>query len=390
MRIACVYVPRFAVEAERQRRPEVAARLILIGEAKVLDCSLGAESSGVSRGMRMSEAIALCPKAVVLSADAPYYQRCFTEVLDFLQEHSPDVEAGEPGVAYVSLDGFAAAPEALADELISALHKRLAYMASIGVASGKFTARIVAATSRPGVAKVIAGGTEAAFLAPLPCAHLPASEAMLWRLGLLGIETMGEIARLPLGAFQQQFGAEGKLCWELASGTDTEPLVRRTNEEAIVRRMELPAPTANLDAILIGFERLLQSAYGDTNRQGRWVRRVIARAVLDGGGAWELPVHFREALSDPKAAWFAVKNAVLRHSPERPVEELEIELVGLSGESGKQAPMFENRGKLWRQVEEAARHLSAGEGSRSSIGRIVEVEPWSRIPERRAAVDDLV
>ena len=98
----------------------------------------------------------------------------------------------------------------------------------------------------------------------------------------------------------------------------------------------------------------------------------------------------REALADPKAAWFAIKNAVVRHPPERPVEELEVELAGLSGESGKQAPMFESKGKLWRQVEEAARHLSAARATgKPSLGRIVEVEPWSRIPERRAALEEL-
>ena len=45
--IACIHVPRFAVEAERLRHPDIASRLILIGDARVLDCSLGAEASGV-------------------------------------------------------------------------------------------------------------------------------------------------------------------------------------------------------------------------------------------------------------------------------------------------------------------------------------------------------
>ena len=79
MLIACLQIPRFAVEAERlrpfgsaqDRRPDVASRLILVGEAAVLDCSLGAEASGVRRGMRMSEAIGLCHRAVVLPPDAP-------------------------------------------------------------------------------------------------------------------------------------------------------------------------------------------------------------------------------------------------------------------------------------------------------------------------------
>jgi DNA polymerase-4/protein ImuB len=387
MKIASVLVPRFAVEVERQRNPAIASRLVLIGETTVLDCSLGADSSGVTRGMRMSEAIGLCPKAVVMPPDLPFYQRCFKEMLDFLQEQSPDVEAGEPGHAYLAVGGFDLAPQALAEQLIASLHKRLGYMASVGIASGKFVSRIAAAVSRAGVSKVIDAGQEAEFLAPLPVMYLPASEAMLWRLKLLGIETMGEIARLPLGAFQQQFGLEGKRCWELACGTDEEPLVPRVSEEIIVRRVELPAPTASLETILAGLQRLLYAAYADRAREGHWVRRVIARGALDGGGAWELPISFREALADPKAAWFAVQSAVMRRPPERLVEEIEIELVGLSGESGKQAAMFEAKGKLWRQVKEAARHLNTN--GNQAIGRIVEVEPWSRIPERRTALEEM-
>lgn len=66
MHIASVHIPRFAVEVERQRRQDLATRLILIGEAAVFDCSLGAETSSVRRGMRMSEAIGLCHRAIVL------------------------------------------------------------------------------------------------------------------------------------------------------------------------------------------------------------------------------------------------------------------------------------------------------------------------------------
>ncbi len=387
MSIACAYIPRFMVEAERQRRKEIGSRLVLIGGDRVLDCSLGAEVVGIRPGMRMSEAIALSHRAVVLPADGAHYARRFEEVLGLLGELSPEVEPGDPGLAYLSLAGLGVDVQAFADGLIASLHRRLGFMAAVGVAGGKFAARVAAATSRPGLAKVVPVGEERALLAPLSCSYLPAGEAMLWRLKLLGLETIGDVAALPLGAFQGQFGPQGKRCWELAQGTDDEPLVPRTIESTVVRRLELPAPAVALEAILAGLERLTHAAYGDESRQGRWVRKAMARAALDGGGAWELPVTFREALADPKAAWFVIKTAVTRRPPERPVEELEIELVGLSGESGKQAALFESKGKLRRQVEEAARHLGAN--GKPAIGRIVEVEPWSRIPERRAALEDL-
>ncbi len=387
MSIACVYIPRFMVEAERQRRKEIGSRLVLIGDARVLDCSLGAETVGIRTGMRMSEAIALSHSAVVLPPDGAHYGRRFEEVFGLLGELSPEVEPGDPGLAYLSLAGLAVEAQPFADGLIASLHRRLGFMAGVGVAGGKFAARVAAATVRPGIAKVVPAGEERALLAPLPCTYLPVDEAMLWRLKLLGLEAIGDIAALLLGAFQQQFGPQGKRCWELAQGTDDEPLVPRATESSVVRRLEMPAPAVALEAILAGLERLTHAAYGDDSRQGRWVRKAVARAALDGGGAWELPVAFREALADPKAAWFVIKTAVTRRPPERPVEELEIELVGLSGESGKQAALFESKGKLRRQVEEAARHLGAN--GKPAIGRIVEVEPWSRIPERRAALEDL-
>jgi len=93
MPIACAHIPRFAVEVERQRRSDIATRSVLIGEGGVFDYSLGAETSGVRRGMRMSEAIGLCHRAVVLPPDLPHYQRRFDGVLDFLGVPDPEVAA---------------------------------------------------------------------------------------------------------------------------------------------------------------------------------------------------------------------------------------------------------------------------------------------------------
>jgi hypothetical protein len=147
----------------------------------------------------------------------------------------------------------------------------------------------------------------------------------------------------------------------------------------------MPSPSVSLDAILVGVERLVHSAYSDPERGNRWVRKVVARGTLEAGGTWELPVAFREALASPGDAWSAIRAAIMRRPPERPVEELEIELIGLSAESGKQASMFEGKGKLWRQVQEAVRQLET-QHDRPSIGKVIALDPRSRIPERRSAL----
>ena len=386
MLIACIHIPRFAVEAERRRRLDVASRLILIGDATVFDCSLGAEAMNVKRGMRMSEAIGHCHQAVVLPPDIPHYQRCFDEVLDLLNELGPEVEAGDLGAAFVSLNGLPVVAQSFAEELIAGMHLKFGFMASVGIANGKFSARVAASVTRPGAINIISPGGEEAFLSPLPVDYLPVGDAMRWSLNLLGLTTMGQIAGLPLGAFQAQLGPEGKRCWELAQGIDAEPLIPRITEETITRRLQLPAPAATLEAILVGVERLLYGAYGSRERGGRWVRKAVVRAALDGGGTWELSVPFREALANPRDAWFVIKNAITRRLPKRPVaEDLEIELIGLNGESGKQASMFEGKGRLWQQIEETLRQIRAQHG-RAPVGKIVAMEPSSRIPERRVAL----
>ena len=217
MPIACVHIPRFAVEVERQRRQGLSARLILIGEATVFDCSLGAETSGVRRGMRMSEAIGLCHQAVVLPPDLSCYRHRFDTVLDFLDGYSPTVEACDPstlrpfdkaqgrlrsgqglGTAYLSLDGLSVDPKPFAEGIIASLHRRFGFMPSVGIAEGKFTARVAAQTTRPGLAKVAPSGEEAAFLAPLPVDHLPAGDSMRRRLGPPGLGAEGGRSRAPL------------------------------------------------------------------------------------------------------------------------------------------------------------------------------------------------
>ena len=73
--------------------------------------------------------------------------------------------------------------------------------------------------------------------------------------------------------------------------------------------------------------------------------------------------------------------------PPRPVEEMEVTLSGLTGETGKQEGLFVAKGRRRAQLEEALRQLKARFGQ-SPVYHIVEVEPWSRIPERRLALID--
>jgi nucleotidyltransferase/DNA polymerase involved in DNA repair len=387
MCMACTHIPRFAVEVERQRRHDLAARLVLVGDATVFDCSLGADASGVRRGMRISEAIGLSHRVVVLPPDLPYYQRRFDEVLDFLEGFSPAVEAGQLGTAFLSLDGLSVDPESFADGLIASLHRRSGLMSSIGLAEGKFTARVAAVVSAPGEVCLVPEGQERRFLAPIDVSLLPCCRDTLRRLELFGLWTMGDLASLPMGAVQAQFGREGRRIWELAQGIDREPLRPLRREESIGEHLAFYAPLISREALVTAGRELLTRLLGQPAMRGRAARRMTLRALLSDGRCWERAIVFREATADREQMLCVLKSAIEAAPLTAPIEEVSIELSGFAGETGKQQGFFPGNGRQRRQVAESIRQLKARYG-RSPVAQVVEVEPWSRIPERRHALID--
>jgi hypothetical protein len=69
-----------------------------------------------------------------------------------------------------------------------------------------------------------------------------------------------------------------------------------------------------------------------------------------------------------------------------PVVELRLEVVELAEHTGTQLALVEPRGQeLGGRLSEGLRQVRASTGS-GSVCAVVEVAPWSRIPEARALV----
>jgi len=408
MRAACVFIPHFAIAVELLDRPELRDRPLVIGadsqRKTVLDCSPEVEAEGVRPRMPLRQALAICPKAVFLDSNPARYQDAFEAVLRALEGISPLVEAAELGRAYVGVDGLDGLHRdemALGEALVQACLPdrqavRLAhgearpvgsFLPSVGLGEGKFVAWAAAVTSAPGEVCVVPPGREAAFLAPLDVSLLPCSADTLRRLELLGLRTIGDLAALPLGAVQAQFGTEGRRLWELAHGLDREPLRPRRHEESVSERLTFSEPAVSTEALLAGGRQLFSRLFRQPALRGRAVRQMRLRAALSYGRSWERTITFREATADRDQMLYVLRCTLEAALPSRPVEEMEVTLSGLTGETGKQEGLFAAKGRRRAQLEEALRQLKARFGQ-SPVYHVVEVEPWSRIPERRLALID--
>jgi len=153
-------------------------------------------------------------------------------------------------------------------------------------------------------------------------------------------------------------------------------------------RLEFPAPVDTLDALLAAVRTLLRRALHRREASGRAARALRLRVQLEDGHVWERGVTFREPVGSPERMELALTHKIEGAELPAPFCEVELTLLDLCGESVQQENLFtQQRARQLARVAEAARQLKARYGQ-PVLAKVLEVEPWSRIPERRFALID--
>jgi DNA polymerase-4/protein ImuB len=307
----------------------------------------------------------------------------------------PGVEPAGLGVAYVDLAGLVRcyrSPAELHAALLGCAPSEL--RPRLGVGPTKFVAGLAALQRGPDGrsrnVRVIDETEVAAFVTPVPVTALPVEAEMIRRLRLVGITTVGELVALPRHALVAQFGAQGIRLVALLDGA-AEPVRPRPREERLREQLAFPEPLTSREAVLAAAAQVLRRVLRHPRRRGRVARQLVVRAETEQGKRWESRVTLRHARCDHDGLWVTLAPALERASLPGPVSELSVELRGLRPSRGWQGELLPTRRasvERRERIEEGMRQLRARYG-RSLVGRMVPVEPWSRVPERRWALVEL-
>jgi DNA polymerase-4 len=387
MKLLCVLLPHFPWRCELQRRPDIAGRPAIVtytegSQRLVLEHSPDLE--GLQPDMLLPPALARYGDAVLIQADMPYYRSVWIKILDELENISPLVEDAELGCAYIGVDGLhliypddGVITDAVREAVPETLPPRM------GIAGNKFLAYLAARRCPPGGHRVLTGDI-ASFLKDLPGDVLPVSMKSRGRLRDFGLTTLGQIAALPPGPFQSQFGPEGKRIWELAGGIDTTPLYPRFMEEFIEESASLPSVTVSLDAILVATESLLDRLFAGNALKGRGIRGLALWTRTWNSEHWKRNINFKEPAMDVRSAISRVKRVLEDYPQPGPVEQVGLHITALGYPRGRQKSLFSDiRAK--EHLAEDIKQLEIRLGN-PQVYTVKEVEPWSRIPERRYAL----
>jgi nucleotidyltransferase/DNA polymerase involved in DNA repair len=388
--VACIRIPHFALRIALLERPELDGLPLVLtsppsARAVVADCTPEAEKQGIKPGMPLREVTALCPEAVFVPPNPARDAAAFGRIVDALETFSPLVEPAEPGCCYVDLRGLGRHDATVADAVDRLL--RLvppALRPRAGVAPGKFAAWVAARRAPPGGVRIVAPTEVVPFLAPVPADWLPLPDDLRTRLGRLGLRTLSDFAALPGSAVQARLGPEGRRGWDLANGRDDAVVRPRQRIETVVEGLTLPAPATSRETLLIGLKRLVVRAFGRPQLRFRNVRQARLRVLIEANRSWEKEMTFREPVGRDRLVEILGHRLAAVELPGA-VEALTLELIGLTAETTHQELLPGLRPRRWRPLVEVAHQLKQRYGE-SPLYRVVEVEPWSRIPERRHAL----
>lgn len=389
--VACVFIPHFPLRVEILRHPELdGLPLALTDQAgverrRIVECSPEAVEGGIREGMALRDAVNACPQASILTADPVAYANAFADLAQALSTVSPGIETGELGAVYVDLRGLErlhGGQEGIVAALLAAVPPAL--RPRIGLAANKFTARIAATRARPGGAHPVPAAYGKAFLANCPVDQLPVPLEMQRRLQRFGLYHLRDIARLPVGKLQAQFGPDGHRAWELAQGRDPRPFQPALHQERVVERLPLPSPSVQIETVLIGLDQLTKRLYARKDVRGRGARQARLQLLLEDNRSWERVVILKGTIGEPHELYRTLRYRLAGLVLDGAVEELVLELSGLSDIYARQEQLFESelKRRQARNIGEAIRQLKQRYGA-TPIYRAIGIEPWSRIPERR-------
>jgi DNA polymerase-4/protein ImuB len=396
---ACVWIPLFPLRCEEARHEGLAgfptALLAPDTTRKLWQVSSQARHTGVKPGMTVSQAIGICPTLRLIEPDPVHYDEQFATMLSALTEVSPVVEAGELGLVYVGVDGLQGiygSAEKIVQALRQAVRPSDRQTVRLGWGVGKFTAWVAASRARPSEAVVVPLGHERDFLASQPIAVLPLDADLHRRLRRLGIRTLGMLATLPEAAITAQFGTSGKRIWQLAAGRVIEPVQGRVEPEPIAAALEFFSPVGERELIVHALEQLIARALKHPRRIGWRVHALRVRAELEGGGSWLTAHLLKEPTADAGRIIAPLKIRLEQSPPTGAVARLVLEFTGFAPGTtelqlfARDAQAAARAGQQ-RALRSAAREIRL-RVKRAALYHIIEVQPWSRLPERRYALID--
>jgi DNA polymerase-4 len=332
--VAHLDMDAFYVSVELRRRPELRGLPVVVAgtgpRAVVTTASYEARRFGVGSAMPAARARRLCPDAVFLPPDFPYYREASSEVMSIVRSHVETVEVIGLDEAYLELSGLPA-PHASMRRIRGEIENATGLTCSVGIGPSKLVAKVASDAEKPRGFVVLSREQALARFAGAACGLVPGiGPKTVERLAALRITTLGELAGAPREELSVRFGARAAA--ELQRRARFEDDAAVTQERKVIsesRETTFDHDITDPEQLQQILHRLVERLCAGLADQGRCGRTIGIKVRLD-----DFTTHTRaRTLPDAVASADRVGPVALdllrRFAPERPVRLLGVRVAGL-------------------------------------------------------------
>lgn len=201
----------------------------------VLAKSIPAKKYGIVTGEPVFQALKKCPGLTVVSPTHHIYSQNSHAMIDLLLTYSPDIEQFSIDECFIDVTGlklrFGDDYMALAWQIKNHIRDELGFTVNVGVSENKLLAKMASDFQKPDRIHTLFPEEIQEKMWPLPVSELfMVGKAATARFEMMGIKTIGDLARANSAVLEQQLKKYGLMIWEYANGRDNSPVQSQESE----------------------------------------------------------------------------------------------------------------------------------------------------------------
>jgi DNA polymerase-4 len=244
---------------EQRDNPNLVGKAVIVGgdpkqRGVVSAASYEARKFGVHSAMPMSQAIRLCPDAIVLPVRMKRYVEFSQQIHAIFQQFTPQIEPISLDEAFLDVTGsirlFGSA-EKIGRAIKNQIKEQLGLVASVGIAPNKFLAKLASDLDKPDGFVVIPEKNKQQILDPL-------SVSRIWGIGRVtekalkskGIHTIEQLRRAQPEILRSILGDQTPHILRLAQGVDNREVESNREAKSISSEQTFTTDIADKDILL--------------------------------------------------------------------------------------------------------------------------------------------
>ena len=201
----------------------------------VLAKSMPAKTFGIQTGEPIAQALQKCPELVIVPSQHKMYEEYSSKFMKILSEYSPTVEQYSIDEAFVDMTGMEllfGPPVECAHKIKDRIKNELGFTVNVGISTNRLLAKMASDFKKPDLVHTLFPEEMEKKMWPLPVEDLFfVGKATASKLHMLGIHTIGELAKSDRKLLHTHLKSMGDTIWEFANGLD-DGLGARKGQEA--------------------------------------------------------------------------------------------------------------------------------------------------------------